>query len=1064
MPTLTKLALALFLILAPAPQPRAGTVKGEGGSPREAKPPEISATPKLNATLTPPKATTLPQVSAASPIPALPVATVASPATAAAPEAAASGAAASAPQASADLPAVLELRRLGERLRHRPANHAQTFHAAYDNASNEGWPEEGALPKQHAAAPASLAPAPIKDLLARGIPGDMDRVVEGELLFWRHKQKQVDPYLAAPGDADGVVAAKTRNELKALLTVWLGLRPALESKASPQALARVDALVIQAKAEVEREKLKAEVVVERLVAPVKSSDDEDVRAAASLAKTDLIPALQSRQSLLYLTAEEEPHLDLAAFHEDLKRLEKERLATKVFERFLRAPFGFDAVSPRRRDEERQLAKGKRLMVGAQLLSVLAGIDAGKPAEQALQETLKSLSPTLASTKEKMLRDPENAQIERLFNTLAELTTFLQAVQKDLRSYDYVYEFSDIPAAAEAKKRAVFERHKRAWAEMLGGATQPIDPRTASVLEELRAHMSAAILKEGRPLQYAAAQFLRLHEKRLEKLNVEINPRDPTKPPRDEEGPLDLLMRYCRAAARGGAQAPAVERDLVIAAPEIRDETDFEEMMTAFHAHGRVVAILTLGAPAPGEDDRIPHWVIFSGNNGIVPLPWAVSPSGLSPSELERRLESAGDHPATAIVDGKRGEALINPSKAARAEWLERGSDYQALADYYRERARLPAVFEAAPVRLLADASDPEKLQAQAVEAGKLSELEASGVSGVGLLRMEELMGKLRVEWDAARLAGELAAILENPLFRGGAPLVVRLFDFEGDKVPKFLEETRPGAKHKLLKTHSNVRFYLDKTMPDLREFGKMQLKAIFEARRRAVEDPWFRERDTRVLFSNVRGAEEIIAIEKLVDEAAAEYAAEQTDPSAARDAAAQVAIGYMIEDVATVANLKPFMAEIARLKRERPAGRFLAFGTNDYLLSLLKGGRKDTETLSRLNPREIHGIWQVATAAAAEKIELTIDGKWGSSPKMMLALLALRKFHGVEATAVAYLPRAPELKDLARSATLEDIRELSELIARIPTDSPPTARELDDAAAAAVARIEDRARAALKRP
>jgi hypothetical protein len=872
--------------------------------------------------------------------------------------------------------------------------------------------------------------------------------VEGEVLLWDPKQRVVDPYLAAPHDDRNMVQAKGRNELEGLRRVWLEVRSALAGKAGPAALQAADAFIAQAAGEVERDKLRSEVILESLAAAQGASAEPAVREAAALVASEVVPALRNRPSLLYLN-DAVPNMDLETFHHDLKRLERDRVMVKIFDRFLRLLNGFDSNDKDQAFEKRLLAGARRAALASFFPTIAGEIAAGRTAEQALNSVLGEIQANLDLLKAKILAEPKNLTAKKNFTLFEEFAGAFGAVKDDLRGYDYVYEHSDLAEIARSKKEAELERHLRAWALVKARFSNP-PAALRAVMGEFEEHMRAEILQGGRPLQYGAAEFFYRHHERLESLNEELSGPD-------QEGPVDLLMFYSHAA-RGGAREAASDRDLVIIAQDIRDEADYQDLRMSFREHGRIAGIVTVGRPDRDAAIRIPHWAIFADQDGVVPLPWANAGSrGLSLADLARRLEKPGGAPGSAVLDGRRGEAILNPSPGTRADWLARGGSYHKLQNYYQARALRPASFDGRAVRLLADEANPKAF----VPRDGHTSVEASGAAGVGLLRMEKFMEDLGVEWDRGRLAAGLQAILAQPQFRSGAPLVVRLFDLEGDKVPKFLRESRnPGLKD-LLETHSNVRFYLDPTKLEYREFGKMQLKAIFDAHRAALPGG-----NVRILLSNVRDAAEIRAIEDLLKEAADEYVKDLDDPAAAAEELATIPVGYMVEEVGTVRRLKGYMAQIAKLRKSSPRERFLAIGTNDYTRSLLQDDPDAVEKLSKLQPGLAQGIWRVASAAAAQDLELTIDGEWGSSPRLLLVLLALRAYHGVQATPVAYPSRSPELYGLARTLTREDLEtsatgrpgeDVKTLLGNLVSGGRrPNAAQFDRALSALVQKLEDR--------
>ncbi len=961
-----------------------------------------------------------------------------------------------APATQETVPATTQkgLSSLGSELSTRKDEHAALLDRAWDRSSTRETSTLSPVQSQEIQAPraaaAALGRAAIGDLLVRGVPSGTARVVEGEILFWDPKRQNMDPYLASPHDDKNMVSAKTRNEIEGLRRVWLDVHGALAGKVSPDALAEADALVSKAKEEIESDRLRAEIILERFAARIKADPSRSMGQTAAILEKELVPALKNRSSLLYL-ANTAADIDLEKFHDDLKRLEKDLIMTKIHDRFLRLLYGFDAKTPKGVFEERMLALMRRTAISEFFPLINREVSAGKTAEQALNAAIAKIRSQIELIRARILQNPKDQIAKKNFATIEEMAAAMEAVRDSLRVYDYTYEQTDLPAIAESKKKSEYARHEEAWSQAQARLQgQAPSAELSAFLDEIQTDLRSEILTFGRPLQYAAAEFFSRNAGRLQKVNDRFSDQG-------REGPLDFLMAYSHFARGGGKQA-AETREIVVMTREIRDEADYQDLRLSFREHGRIVGIVTAGSAENGGASRMPHWVIFAKADGIVPVPWAgLDTSGLPLADLAKRFERPGGRPGSALINGKRGHLLINPTTQNQADWTARGQAYGRLEAHYKSRARRPAAFNGAPVRFLADEAKPAAFQGEGPSA-----LEASGAAGVGLLRMEQFMSEVGVEWDRAQIAAGLKTILQRPLFKNGAPLVVRLFDFEGDKIPKFI---RRGEAKALLQTHSNARFYLDEGRPEFREFGKMQLKALFDAHRSARPGS-----NVRVLFSNVRSAKEIRSIEKLVNEAAAEYAAEAEDPEAAARELQRLPIGYMIEDVETVKKLGPFMAQIRKLRKERPAERFLALGTNDYQSSLLRDDPAAIEKLAKLHPRLVQGIWEVAKAAAAQGIEFTVDGEWGSDPRMLIALLALRAFHGAQATPVVYPGRAPELSEIVRNLTNKDLTTAADdakesfksLLDRLgPGKRPPDLAQFDAAAAAVADRIEDRILAGL---
>jgi len=686
-----------------------------------------------------------------------------------------------------------------------------------------------------------------------------------------------------------------------------------------------------------------------------------------------------------------------------------------------------------------------MIIQGLLANLLGPIEKGQPARAGFGAAIAGIRRMLEAQQKALAKSPGNIVLRDLVTVLRETLATFEAARAELDVYDFVYLPDDAESARAQKRAHAALTHERL---MRGLRALAADGRTKDLLARFDAFATGAIARDGRPPLSAAAEFLAREGPALEEANTAANDAG-------GEGPLDLLMRYAHLE-QAGEHEEQPTRPLVIFAERIGDETDFTDLLLRHRGLGRVVAIVT-PEEAGESEGRFPHWVIWAKSKGIVPIPWAALGDDTWTS-LRARYKTDHRRPYVALADGKRGQLALDPTSRQLAAWAKRGEAYGRLESHYLETAGLPAAFAGRPLRVLLDEADPAAFAGEA----RRSPIAQSGAYGVGLLRMEQLMLQLgpESEEDGEALREALEAVLRQPFFAEGAPIAVRLFDFEGDKRPRFLTRERPKDVSELLRTHSNARFYLDPAEPRLRGFGKLQLEALFHA---GLDAPSRLES----FFSNVRSPAEAAAIEALAAEAAEELAAKLAPGDAAaqrglRERALGIPLGYMIEDVDSVARLESIVAGIQAARAGRPA--FLSVGTNDLQKSILRDDPRRAEKLAKLHPKMVHDLAVILRAARRHGLEVKIDGEWGSSPKLLFALLALQQLEDADFVMVPYRASAPRLLGMARAATPDDLRarlsgerSLLEIVDGLRRDeSSATLAELDRAATALAHQVEDR--------
>ncbi len=844
-----------------------------------------------------------------------------------------------------------------------------------------------------------------------GTSARMPAVAIGEMVVWEPKRSKPNLSVVRLNDSEAVMQAKTANEIVALKKIWSGIQNDLPP-GSPVITAMEDVLK-GAYSQIIRRKEKSEFVLDRIL-------DENPNLSADvqrLLRDKLIPALQNREELFFLES------GIAGLsQENINRTiidrYKERVMIKLYDVILNLPYGFNTKAENVAENERQLAGYRREKLEKEIPAILAEIEKGiapkfafRPSIRRAVDEVDTYRVILERAKEYARENPGNetaeSEVDRnqhLLDTAIEQVGYLESISSEYDEYHYLYDINDSDEAKEIQMQEEIKRHE----EYLN-LTRPYfkEAQLDEFTNKFRDFVTAEI-KKGRKIEYGAAKFFYRH--------------------REEIGDKQqaFMMRYYDIVLNGDPEIKS-EKLLTVFAKEIRNESDYNRLLGSTRSRGRVVAIIS--PKIPGEI-RIPHWYIFAKKSGIVVLLSVdLNEHGLTFSDVPSGVEG--------MVDGKKGLFVFKPSQEMKARWEQLGKTYEQMDQYYLSLARLPAQFEGQEVPIWADET---QLSALREENGNGSIASRSGMKGIGLFRLEEILldpSRPGIELDKDRLQLALSEILTYPFFKDGAPFVVRLLDVAPDKRPKFLVEGTKGEKPKwniteVMENFSGIRFYLskEKKYQAFREFGKLQLKALFGAHlQKDVE-----KSGLKILVSDVRHASEVEAFEELYEEAKREFI-EETMRSAHSKASLStqnpiemsksidaIPLGYMFEDTLAVRNEREAIFDaIARLRTKRPAERFIGIGSNDLTKSIHQKRMSAETYLDTMNPYLIRDIWMIAKTAKEHGMHVTLEGEWGGSSRMLMALLYLRKMEGVDVTPVSATAKIPELLEMVRRMTWDDL-------------------------------------------
>jgi phosphotransferase system enzyme I (PtsI) len=363
--------------------------------------------------------------------------------------------------------------------------------------------------------------------------------------------------------------------------------------------------------------------------------------------------------------------------------------------------------------------------------------------------------------------------------------------------------------------------------------------------------------------------------------------------------------------------------------------------------------------------RTSHTAIIARALG---LPYVVGVEGLG-----HRVWSG----MTVIVDGSRGEVILDPDEAALGQYRKR-ADVQRSRERHLEAMRdVPSVTaDGVHVHLAANIEMLEEIPI-AVELGAES---------VGLFRTEFLyIERPDLPSEDEQHAHAVAALKSVQ----GRPITFRTLDLGGDKLPASVRI--PSGTNPAMGLRS-IRYSLHRM-----DLFRTQLRALYRA---AVAGPM------QILFPLISGVAELRAAKQLCAQVCAELQREGVphDP--------KVPLGVMVET--------PSAALIADLLAAECD--FLSIGTNDLIQYSLAADRDDEHVgylYHPLHPAILRSLKQVVVGANRAGKPVAMCGDMAGDPMLAWVLVGL----GLRNLSMA--PRQmPVVKSIIRSTELFDAERM----------------------------------------
>jgi len=331
-----------------------------------------------------------------------------------------------------------------------------------------------------------------------------------------------------------------------------------------------------------------------------------------------------------------------------------------------------------------------------------------------------------------------------------------------------------------------------------------------------------------------------------------------------------------------------------------------------------------------------------------------------------------------IVDGVRGNIILNPDPETFGEYLQLKHRYELRENRLRQQVELPSVtVDGRELRLLGNVE---------VSQEGSSVLSNGGV-GIGLYRTEMIFMNRQTLPDEEEQFLEYRAV-QNSI--APFPMTIRTMDAGGDKLLDgniHLAEQNPALGVRAIR--------LSLSMP---EKFKQQLRAILRTSAFGV---------VRVMFPMISGLEELRAAKSLLEECKVEL----SNRGIKYDE--KISTGIMIEIPSAVT-----IAELLAKEAD-----FFSIGTNDliqYTLALDRSNEQLTDLYQPLHPAVLRALDRITTVTREAGITSSICGEMAGDQFYLPILLGFG-FDELSMGAASI----PRVKQMLRRCSYEQARDIA---------------------------------------
>ena len=301
---------------------------------------------------------------------------------------------------------------------------------------------------------------------------------------------------------------------------------------------------------------------------------------------------------------------------------------------------------------------------------------------------------------------------------------------------------------------------------------------------------------------------------------------------------------------------------------------------------------------------------------------------------------------TVVLDGSKGEAIVNPDEATVKEFEKKFADYAAEKELLKAYKGKPSqTKDGVKVELVSNIGKPE-------DADKVVECDGEGI---GLFRTEFLFmdrDSVPTEEEQFEAYKKVAETMK------GKPVIIRTLDIGGDKAIPYLgleTEENPFLGFRA------IRFCLKR-----RDIYEVQLRALLRASAFG---------DIKIMVPLVTGVDELRAVKVILEDVKRQL---DIDGIAYNK---DVKVGVMMETPAAC-----MMADALAKEAD-----FFSIGTNDltgYTMAVDRGNAKVAYLYSTYNPAVLRAIKRIIECGKAEGIMVGMCGEAAADPKLIPLLLA----------------------------------------------------------------------------